>query len=503
MKLTSYLEQLSPSTLKKILNEHQIPISTLMPNELVETISHWLTFPEKMELIYRQMTKIEKDVLSYFIFQIPNQAFSYRKLDRIVGSLSRDEFEYGLIKLRRKGILFTLRRNWGDLAFIMPEDLFRLLTYIHIEEVPITQRGTIHKRHMTKLLNQLDIRELTLEHFPFREKVSITDDPKNIQFLLELAFAIGLVERFNTLTTTRKAYYWHSLDRKVRVDILKGYVRALYKPTDLFYHHLFYLLFHLPSNQWFSLSRIIKGLARKLKRPVGQEILERASMEILQPLEAFGWIEFVFQEGDQFIRWKEEEVEISQIYVQPNYEILVPKTFPHSLRLTVEQCALMKQKDQMNSYVLTKESILHALEKGYMIDEIIGFLETYSAIPVSENLKTSLWDWAKHYGNISFMNVMIMKCQTKALANQLKKDPLLKDWIIGKIDSTHLIVKRDQFQKGLDRLYQLGYYPKKEIWTEESLDLQDEETEEDVFEWFRNSEYRIENIFPNLTRSFN
>ncbi len=540
MRLLTYLEHLSPSTLKKIAEEHGKRLEDKRPDELVNYLEHWLIQPSTIKIMIQQMTKQEKEVLSFFIYQIPNQMFYYRKLDRISGTISREDFEYGIIKLRRKGILFTLRRSWGEMAFIMPEDLFQawhwfffsdilekqkeiaitniypdeklvgnieedlfsVLTYITLEEVPITQKGTIHKRHITKIADLLMLDHHRLTHFPFKQKRCSNDSPRHVTVLLELAFAIGLIEQVDVLIVTKKADAWHQMEPLTKRKYLISWVRSLFNATDVFYYHIFYFLFHLPADKWFSFSDIVHNLAQAFKRPIDKENIDRAMMEILLPLEGFGWIE---KTDDQtlgcLIRRKENKEETYQIYAQPNYEILVPQTFSHSLRLMMERFTVLEKRDQMNRYRLSKESILKGLENGMSIQDIISFLEKYSVIPIAKNIKVTLTDWAKNYGTITFMDVRILTCQTEAIAAHLKKEPLLKDWIIGEIDSSHLIVRREQFQERLQTLFQLGYYPKKQLWSEELLKNRDIVQEDQPFELFRYNEYRVENIFPTLPNS--
>jgi len=537
MKLITYLEQLTPSTLKKILNEHGKNLEGKSPNELVTELNHWLTQAENLQMVDQQMTKEEKEVLSYFIYQIPNQILPYRRLDKWPGSINRDQFEYGITKLRRKGMIFTLRRSWGELAFIIPEDLFqawhrfyfrdviekiteisisshaaqdsiqenlqedmfRLLSYIQLEQVPITQKGTIHKRHISRMVAQLSINQALIAGFPFKQKYGSKAYPKQIGLLLEMGFSIGLIERITFLTVTKKAEAWHEMDFQNRMDYLMSSIRTIYDPSDIFLYHVFYFLFHLPKNRWFSFSHLVHHLAHKLKRPIGEEMLKRLEKEVILPLQAFGWLEQDKDLGKEWlIRWKKtEEEELKQLYVQPNYEILVPHTFPHYLRLTLEHFAVLHHRDQFNRYLLTKESMMKGLGNGLSRESILVFLEKYSAVPISDNVKTTMADWSKNYGTIAFLDVRILKCENETVATQVKQAPRLQEWIIGELNATHLIIKREKFDELLQYITQLGFYPKKEIWTEEKFyQAQVKEDEIEDVEWRRNKEYRIENLFP-------
>lgn len=538
MELKYYLEQLSPSTLNKILDELRIEsYKKLLPNDMVDVLNDNLTSFERIPALYQLMTKEEREVLSYFILYLPNQMLPYRKLDKLNGQLSRDKFEYGITKLRRKGIIYTLRKSWGDIAFILPDDLFmlfhrfyfsdlinkqteintkselalqsnslleeelfRLLTYIHFENIPITQKGTIHRRHITKMYEQLNISEEHIRSFPIKQK-GFKVYPQNIALLLDIAESFDLINSLDTLSTTKKAFKWYQLEFASQKKYLEQLMRASFRSSDILVEHLFYIIFHLPFEKWFSFSTLFAQVAKKLTRPIGKELIKRAEDEILKPLYAFGWIELIQDTEENYLFRRIDNIATAkEFYVQGNYEILVPEGFPYFKRLMLEQFGELKSRDKMSKYKLTKESILKGLEAGSKIEDLIAFLEDHSSIPLSENVRKSLIDWSMNYGNIAFMDVRVMKCRTLDLANEIKQNSVLQKWIIGEISPDNLIVKRDDFDEFLEYLSQFQYFPKKEIWLGDDANEQYSDEEEQV-EFIRNKEYRIENIFPNFDKS--
>ncbi|KXG43924.1 helicase-associated domain-containing protein [Tepidibacillus decaturensis] len=538
MQLGSYLEQLSPSTLKKIIEEHQIKVNSNQPNQMVEQLIKLFSNSDALREIFEKMTNLEKEVLSYFIVQIPNQIFPYRKLDKLRGTLNRNEFEYGLIKLRRKGILYTIRKSWGEVAYTIPEqlflqwhrflffqnfnqqseeqtpytlepspkgdleeDLFQFLTYIQTESVPLTQRGTVHKRHLAKLSEHFGMDETLLSKFPMNRD-HLYEYPVFLQLLLVIAETMDLIEKTDQLVGTDKIEKWFTLTQGERRGLLEQLIRIQFKSSDIFLQHLFFMLFHFPEGRWYSFTSIFHRLAKRLNRPVTEEFVVRAEQEILKPLYAFGWIELGKDtDGNWLFKWlPKEKEELAQIYVQPNYELLVPKNFPYRLRAQLEQFAVLEQIDQMNRYRLTKDSILKGLEKQKSIEDILAFLERLSMIPIGDHFKQTLLDWGKNYGTISFLDVRIMVCQSEEIANTLKSLQRFKEWIIGEISPTHLIIKRERFDFLLQNLQQAGFNPNKQIWTEDRVLMgqEIEEEEETPFEVLRNKDYRIENVFPSF-----
>lgn len=538
MQLITYLEQLSPSILKKIIEEHSLKLNIKKPNEIVNFLNGFLTDPGKLPNIYRQMTKIEKEVLNYFIMQLPNQIFPYRLLDKFSGTVSRDDFEYGITKLRRKGIIFALRKSWGELAFNIPDNLyliwhrfflikvlnklqeteegqieekkessalledeiFTLLSYTDIEKIPITQKGTIHRQHISKISEELQISNDKLNYFPYKKRKDSFEYPDNVSFLLEIAYLLELIDDLDFLRTTNKADLWHMMTPNTQRGYLEFVIRSLFKSTDIIIQHLFMLLFHLQKNRWYDLNDILFKLAKEFNRPVNDQFIERIQNEILTPLNEFGWVELALnKEKHLLFQWKDvEEQPLLQIYVQPNFEVLLSNNFPYNLRFKIEQFSKLVKKDQMIKYLITKESLYKGLKNGNTIEEILDFLKKYSVIPVSENVEKTLIDWGKNYGKVSFLDVRIMKCKTETIAGEIKKHPVLKKWVIGEITPVHLIIKRENFVNLFETLSQLEYYPEKDIWFGENSET-NSGTTDDKFEVLRNSEHYIENVFPVLT----
>lgn len=537
MELKYYLEQLSSSTLKKIIEELGIKEDTVSPNQLVNILNTKLIDKDNLPALYEAMSLEEKEALAYFIIQNPNQYIFYRRLDRINSKISRDKFEAGLIKLRRKGIVFAVRKSWGEIAFIIPEnlthlwhgyffteaigeefdidystlqihypksqleeDLFRLLAFVHIEEFPITQKGNINKKDINRMAEILQIDEEVIKHFPITKEVTNVGWPKKVNLLLTIASRLELLS-LDSLNTTKKSLKWHQLDLNTQKKYLEAILRLEFRSSDLLIQHLFNLIFHLPRNKWYSFTNLFTKLAGKLNRPVSNELLKRAEGEVLKPLHAFGWVELIEENGGgYYLRLNSEDNIINQIYVQPNYEILVPQSFPHQNRLLLEQFTKLQYQDKMNKYLITKESVIKGLEIGVSIATFINFLKSYSAIPVSDNIIKTLSDWNKNYGKIKFIDVRIMQCDSVKLAQEIKLHKALQPWFIGELSPKNLIIDRTNFNQFVEQLNKLGYYPNKEVWLgyDNKINSADGDDFEEEIELIRDREYQIENLFPNF-----
>ncbi|WP_339061630.1 helicase-associated domain-containing protein [Tepidibacillus marianensis] len=270
---------------------------------------------------------------------------------------------------------------------------------------------------------------------------------------------------------------WTSIPPAERRDYLEDIIRKSFESTDLLINHIFHSLFVLPREAWFRIQDIADLLSEQLNRAIDREFFYRIEQEIIKPLSMLGIMNYTGDwQTEIFFKMKERlEEEINQFYVQPNFEILVPCQCSHSIRLELGHFATLEQRDQMYLYRITQESVMKGLEMGKKTEEILCFLEQYSAIPLHENMKITINDWATRFGAIQFYDVRIVKCRNEEIANHLKQQTRLEDWIIGEIDSLHLIVRKEKrFEQAIRQLEQLGYTPTRNIMTEKDFSIFDE-----------------------------
>ncbi len=509
MLLKLYLEQLSPSILKKILEEHKLNINSKAPNEIVDALDEWLINYDNLDKIYNSMTREEKEVLSYFILQIPDEPLAYRKLHNLNGEISRTKFEEGINKLKKKGIIYLLEKEWANIYFVIPEnlfliwhkyftyeliinqkeesvlnsveknkpndlleeDLYRFLVFLQLEIKSIYKEKNISKKYINKITNRLEIENSSISSFPIRKNINLANleksDLKNIYLLFTIADTLELIDLSKEIISAERIAKWHNANSIGRRYILEQIICSCFKSSDLLIQHIFYFLFNLPKNKWFSFTKIASDLSRLLNRPIAQEILIRAEKEIINSLYAFGWIQKYDDSEQVFFKWIEtENGETKYFYVQPNYELLVPYTFPHNLRLIIEKISKLDKYDYINKYVISRDTILNGLESGLLKEDIINFLESYSANPIDENIMKAISDWSNSYGLISFLDVRIMKCSSESIAKDIKNQKRFEKWIIGEIDSKNLIIRKSNFDELIKELNSQGIYPEKKIWSE-------------------------------------
>jgi len=538
MKLVYYLEQYKASTLRKILNEHGVNTKARSPLQLLDLLLERLLDREYLQNFFETMSKEEQGVLHYFIIHRPCQLFSLRSLQQS-GSMSRDHFEKGLYLLQRKGMLFKLRRSYGEIGYGIPydlfqrchqvllgkymhqceakklavepieneyhhnidEDFFTFLTLLYYGPFTLTKTGSIPQQTV-KQWSKSFTHENYLEFFPIQIKNG--EQHKKVSLFLHVGNELGLIDiNNNTLQLNSRLNEWISASRNDRIRYLESVIQKSFQSTDLLVNHVFHSLFSLPKEVWFQVQELVAVLAEQLNRPIDREFFYRIEQEIIKPLSILGILNFTGDwQSKMLLKMNEiDQEEYNQIYVQSNFEVLVPRQCSLSIRLELEQFASLEQQDEMYLYRITQDSILNGLEKGKKIEDILHFLIQYSAIPIHPSLEATLKNWANRYEAIQFYDVRILKCQNEDIANHLKEQIELQGLFIGEIDPVHLLVRKDKsFHQGLLQIKKLGYFPSENIKTEKDFIItnksqevigSDEEEIETDFILYKHSEYEI------------
>ncbi|TGU67231.1 hypothetical protein EN829_066900, partial [Mesorhizobium sp. M00.F.Ca.ET.186.01.1.1] len=128
--------------------------------------------------------ELERTVIKLFLTKAPRGFFSKRTWERETAKEHR-HLSIGLTRLRRLGLILTVRKMWSEIGYVMPQeireqltmqllppltsayvslsktlpyyisagrgihlDLFGLLLFVRDQQVPVTQKGSIHRRAM-------------------------------------------------------------------------------------------------------------------------------------------------------------------------------------------------------------------------------------------------------------------------------------------------------------------------------------------------------------------
>jgi hypothetical protein len=157
--------------------------------------------------------------------------------------------------------------------------------------------------------------------------------------------------------------------------------------------------------------------------------------------------------------WPEESWD-GHVYVQSNFEILVPCTVTPRVLWSIDAFADLQKPDQMMVYKLSRNSVYRAMLHSYMPGAIEAFLTTHSKTPVAQNVSYSISHWGTSYGRIEFEETILLKCDTEELADELMLHPKIKPYLKQKVGPCYLTVDGAQYDQLVAALSDEGYMPK-------------------------------------------
>jgi hypothetical protein len=100
-----------------------------------------------------------------------------------------------------------------------------------------------------------------------------------------------------------------------------------------------------------------------------------------------------------------------------------------------------------------------------LVNEILEFLETYSKTNIPQNIKLSIQEWGARYGQVYFMDVMLLRCKNERLAQELKSSKPIAKHILGEISPTDLVISREKIEELKRLLEKQNFMPLAEIVT--------------------------------------
>lgn len=102
------------------------PIDTLAdpPAEsLVESLASFYLSEEGCRSILNSMKDYERTLLLHLIKNVLWDSVSFREIEeKLLGELTGIEIKAAVIGLRKKGVLFSLRKLWGEILYVLPRD---------------------------------------------------------------------------------------------------------------------------------------------------------------------------------------------------------------------------------------------------------------------------------------------------------------------------------------------------------------------------------------------
>ncbi|MFW9335475.1 helicase-associated domain-containing protein [Paenibacillus polymyxa] len=457
------------------------------------------------------------------------------------GALSGVETKLALHGLRTRGWLEAVTKSWGERILYIPIDrlpalydmllkqtpmngihtdhpitvheamtgleseLLHVLSRIAIQGVPLTAKGTIHKRSLQKLNELTPFRPEDLEglglHYAHAELY-----PVQTVVMIDLLLSLGLLVKETVSFRIQEAELatWIRLSagqmrKHIFATLMERYGKAE-APIQHFRYMLCAVSQYVGTDGWVSIQCLLQWMLQvglmPQNRLKGNDSTNGTLIDIvptianlegpaeetvsdcnfngpfmedikgwLKALTAFGMGDWgQTTSGELCFRWNvsvtdllrpyhDEDIHQEQgaFYVQPDFEILVPPDVAYDVRWRLECCCERVTGDRMVVYRITRESITEAIELGMESKAIPALLDKYSRTGVPEHVRLAVEQWAGDVGRTAFATVTLLRCGTQEDADMVARHPALEGLLERLGDKDFIIPVRsaDKIRKAL------------------------------------------------------
>ncbi len=343
-----------------------------------------------------------------------------------------------------------------------------MLSYIRKNEVRLTQSGTIFRKAQNDLSALLDEEEQDAS-----EALSGIRYSPRLALLIYFAKTNGLVEeRDGMLHLGRSIESWMEKSYSHWREELFDYWKRTFVAQDPELLTLLWIIRYSPDNLVMSMRRLLDQMETLSTSHSTQGLSARAERNLIGSLEYFGVLETASTASDLLIRVTslghrllessslDEQPFEKHVYVQSNFEVLVPCTVEPRILWKIESFADLVKPDQMMVYKISRGSVYRSFLYSYTPQMILHFLETHSKIPVAQNVSYSVSQWAMSFGRIEFEEVILIKCDSEELADELMLSPKIRPHLKERIGPSCLVVKPGAYEQLVSILSDEGYMPK-------------------------------------------
>jgi hypothetical protein len=460
-----------------------------------------LTSPEWAAEWLEAEDPVQIEVLSGIVSQFAGLPFEPDSLLRDSErwtTLPGAEIRVAIARLRRSGIIYAVRKTWGDQLLYVPTDcvslwqsvlfpvenadavlnreqrimysdspfrlplsleLLKVWQFIHRHPIVITSKGGLHRPTITRLASEMlltaeELVGLSLR-YPQEESVSAP---------IALALDLGLVcqvlkmdnERIRTDELGLSSWLEQSVDE---ADVrLHEWIVSRYASQAAASHLVACAVRSLKPDVWY------------LSDKLGFKYEQLEALEAwLNILESFGWLERGYAHGRPAFRKKkgasigiaEDEQTRSggSLYVQPDGELIVPPDAGLRLRWEIANVADLVKADTLFVYRLTRSSAERAYLLGYSANSLLDLLGQSSEMKVPDQVEQALQDWFSRLGKVSLGEVMLLRADNPEVADELLGDSELCAWLGERVGDKHFVVEASSYPKLRARLQAIGYPP--------------------------------------------
>lgn len=327
-------------------------------------------------------------------------------------------------------------------------DLLHVLAWFGSKGLPLTRKGTLHKKAISQLDHMTSMRPEDVKGLVFQyghQEVY----PRHVAITLDMLLSLGLIQRNEgvyAISQERLSSWldlsWSVMHRKIYKLCVDKYAAM----SPIMQHVQYRLLLLAPGkDQWSGLRQALPFIRewRDAAAPREHEHAKTVSISLdpgCQPEwdhvfpRILGWIEalagwgfgeigqdaaegFVFRwlvDPHSLLYGTEREdgtkdVRLPRIIIQPDFELLVPSEAAPSVHWVAECCAELVHRDRLSVYRLSRESLARAADMGISAEEVIRCLALNAMEELHPHIQLALQEWGGGHPSERRGGALLMK----------------------------------------------------------------------------------------------
>jgi len=413
----------------------------------------------------------------------PEQFGSAAAGDGLPSGVAARELE----RLRAAGIVFTVRKTWGDRLHFIASDALAAWTAallpLDVRPLPDDRRAARPLQDYTEPLGlqllqmfaelakrgaelaagagmtgrtaasaaaRLSFGSEALRAFEARlaaGRAGDAADPR-IAFGLAAAAHLGLLGEAGGRTVWRRDALarWLAMEANRRERELLAFATDRLAACDERFMHAGALLRSLEGGRWYPAAGIEAWLARHA--PAAAEHWR----DWVGTLTAFGWMQTGRSAaGEPVVRWlidprggaetkAGDRAPDGRIRFMPGAELAVPPDLDWRLRWELELVADKAKPGPMGVMRLSAVSYARWVENGRTAGEALALLEEAAGCPVPDDLGRSIREWDESAGRMGFREALLLVCDDARIADRAASEPPVAGLLGERIGERHFLV---------------------------------------------------------------
>lgn len=550
MNLHTCLDMLSERTIEEIIQEQNRRLNILSDKSLIDRLQD----PAFCQSIWEALTEHERKAAALF-YTNAQQGF-IRKRDFETITQQDILLTAGLTKLRRLGMVYTVRKMWSEVGYMMPFelrkniypvssrtrkkkiepsvkedaiqfvfsyplpagrgihlDMLAFLLFLREQAVSLTQKNGIPRRMVLKWLERISLRDEHMRGWfsnllPPEVKL---DDQSPVSFLFDLSLRMRLVYLQDKRICLHHAILndWLRKKNVEQMEEMREHLLRFYAPKEA-WQEAFLFEWQLLDEGWHR----VDGILAKLTQ-IGYKLPDQAQEQLkeiwLHPLLGLGMIQlgednqqnlwmrhnpYYQEKGDHQPKW----------YMDSTGEVMIPPGIVLAHLWELSRLGEMNVTGDFITCNLTFQRVQTYLSEGGSVDQIQQFLQEHTAHPVPESVVQLLTKWAGEAKQLSFEQVVRFKTISSTLLAELRDIGMLAPYMQEVISPVAFLIPTSRLDEFVRLLKECGYEPQSgEIRRFKSLGAVGSKSAEDDCDTHQISQGNStgrEGLFPLVTPFF-